>query len=52
MEPVELDESLVARFKDKTMAIVGYEANVVRNTYSPIKIMRTRSTSLILAGFG
>ena len=27
MDPVPLDPELVARFKDKTMAIVGYETD-------------------------
>ena len=27
MDPVPLDPDLVARFKDKTMAIVGYESD-------------------------
>ena len=29
MDPVPLDDSLIARFKDKTMAIVGYESDQV-----------------------
>ena len=29
MNPVPLDKDLVARFKDKTMAIVGYETDQV-----------------------
>ena len=29
MDPVPLDPELVARFKDKTMAIVGYESDQV-----------------------
>ena len=29
MDPVPLDKDLVARFKDKTMAIVGYETDQV-----------------------
>eukprot|EP00117_Sycon_ciliatum_P029408 scpid52803/ scgid23424/ len=32
MDPVELDAELVAKFKGKTMAIVGYEADQVRKT--------------------
>ena len=31
MDPVPLDDALVARFKDKTMAIVGYESDQVYN---------------------
>ena len=30
MDPLPLDDDLVARFKDKTMAIVGYEADQVK----------------------
>ena len=35
MDPVPLDPDLVAKFNDKTMAIVGYESNQVQlgNTY-------------------
>ena len=29
MDPVPLDDALIARFKDKTMAIVGYESDQV-----------------------
>ena len=29
MDPIPLDADIVARFKDKTMAIVGYESNQV-----------------------
>ena len=29
MDPVPLDANLVSRFKDKTMAIVGYESDQV-----------------------
>lgn len=32
MDPVPLDADLVARFKDKTMAIVGYESDQVMKT--------------------
>merc|ERR1712179_473640 len=32
MDPVPLDDALVARFKDKTMAIVGYESDQVMRT--------------------
>ena len=31
MDPVPLDPDLVARFKDKTMAIVGYESDQGQN---------------------
>ena len=31
MDPVPLDPDLVARFKDKTMAIVGYETDQVQD---------------------
>ena len=31
MDPVPLDPNLVSRFKDKTMAIVGYESDQVYN---------------------
>ena len=30
MDPVPLDADLVERFKDKTMAIVGYETDQAR----------------------
>ena len=30
MDPIPLDADIVARFKDKTMAIVGYESNQVQ----------------------
>ena len=33
MDPVPLDPSLVSRFKDKTMAIVGYETDQVVSSY-------------------
>ena len=33
MDPVPLDPSLVSRFKDKTMAIVGYETDQVVSIY-------------------
>ena len=33
MDPVPLDPSLVSRFKDKTMAIVGYETDQVISIY-------------------
>ena len=33
MDPVPLDASLVSRFKDKTMAIVGYETDQVVSIY-------------------
>ena len=29
MDPIPLDADLVNRFKDKTMAVVGYETNQV-----------------------
>ena len=32
MDPVPLDPDLVARFKDKTMAIVGYETDQVHKS--------------------
>ena len=31
MDPVPLEKDLVARFKDKTMAIVGYETDQVKS---------------------
>ena len=31
MDPVSLEKDLVARFKDKTMAIVGYETDQVKS---------------------
>ena len=35
MDPVPLDAELIARFKDKTMAVVGYESDQVgRNDLS------------------
>ena len=41
MDPVPLDPDLVAKFNDKTMAIVGYESNQVQlgNTYILEKII-------------
>ena len=33
MDPVPLDPDLVAKFNDKTMAIVGYESNQVLFRY-------------------
>jgi len=30
MDPIPLERSLVERFKDKTMAIVGYETDQVK----------------------
>ena len=52
MDPVPLDPSLVSRFKDKTMAIVGYETDqvvsiyIVSNDYNPHE--RSDFTFLIL----
>ena len=34
MDPVPLDPSLVSRFRDKTMAIVGYETDQVVSIHS------------------
>ena len=32
MDPVPLEKSLVDRFKDKTMAVIGYETDQVNIT--------------------
>ena len=36
LDSVDLDPSLVQRFEDKTMAIVGYEANVVITVFASL----------------
>ena len=33
MDPVPLEKSLVDRFKDKTMAVIGYETDQVNITF-------------------
>ena len=37
MDPVPLDRKLVERFKDKTMAIVGYETDQVYPNTSAVQ---------------
>ena len=36
MDPVPLNKQLVERFKDKTMAVVGYETDQVSYKYTRI----------------
>ena len=48
MDPIQLDADLVNRFRDKTMAVVGYETNQANLHILPLFYMKL---SRVLSGY-